>query len=114
MRSKDYRPFLEDIRRSCERVMHYTDGLTEEQFLADEKTCDATLRHLIVIGEAVKQIPEEVREQHPAVEWKQIARFRDHVIHRDFSINNDIIWDVVANKVPELLVALASEEPAET
>lgn len=113
-RSKDYRPFLDDIRRSCERVMHYTDGLTEEQFLADEKTYDATLRHLIVIGEAVKQIPEEVREQHPAVEWKQIARFRDHVIHRDFSINNDIIWDVVANKVPELLVALASEESAET
>lgn len=68
MRSKDYRPFLDDIRRSCERVMHYTDGLTEEQFLADEKTYDATPRHLIVIGEAVKQIPEEVREQHPAVE----------------------------------------------
>ena len=35
-------------------------------------------------------------------------------MERDFSINNDIIWDVVASKVPELLVALASEESAET
>ena len=83
------------------------------QFLADEKTYDATLRHLIIIGEAVKQIPEEVRGQYPAVEWKQIARFRDHVIHRYFSANDDIIWDVVVNKVPQLLTALAADEQAD-
>ena len=42
------------------------------------------------------------------MEWKQIARFRDHVIHRYFSVNNDIIWDVVANKVTQLLAALTT------
>jgi len=109
MRSKDYRLFIDDIRKSCERVLRYTSGLTEEQFLADEKTYDATLRHLIIIGEAVKQIPEEVRGQYPAVEWKQIARFRDHVIHRYFSVNDDIIWDVVTSKVPQLLAALQTD-----
>lgn len=111
VRFRDYRPFLDDIRRSCERVIRYTGGFTEEQFLADEKTYDATLRHLIIIGEAVKQIPEEVREQYPAVEWKQIGRFRDHVIHRYFSVNDDIIWDVVSNKVPQLLAALNADAP---
>ena len=61
MRYKDYRLFIDDIRKSCEPVLRYTSGFTEEQFLADEKTYDATLRHLIIIGEVVKQIPEEVR-----------------------------------------------------
>lgn len=106
VRSKDYRPFLEDIRKSCERVIRYTEGLTREQFLDDEKTYDATIRHLIIIGEAVKQIPEKIREEHPAVEWKQIGRFRDHVIHRYFSVDDKIIWDVITDKVPKLLAAL--------
>lgn len=113
MRSKDYRPFLDDIRKSCEPVLRYTSGFTQEQFLADEKTYDATLRHLVIIGEAVKQIPEEARGQYPAVEWKQIGRFRDHVIHRYFSVKDDIIWDVVVNKVPQLLTALAADEQAD-
>lgn len=109
MRPKDYRLFIDDIRKSCEPVLCYTSGFTEEQFLADEKTYDATLRHLIIIGEAVKQIPEEARGQYPAVEWKQIARFRDHVIHRYFSANDDILWDVVTSKVPQLLAALQTD-----
>jgi len=47
------------------------------------------------------------------VEWKQIGRFRDHVIHRYFSVKDDIIWDVVVNKVPQLLTALAADEQAD-
>lgn len=108
MRSKDYRPFLDDIRQSCERVLRYTAGYTEAQFLADEKTYDATLRHLTIIGEAVKQLPEEVREQYPAVEWKQIGRFRDHVVHRYFSVDDDIVWNIVTDKLPQLLAALGA------
>ncbi len=113
VRSKDYRPFLDDIRKSCEPVLRYTSGFTQEQFLADEKTYDATLRHLIIIGEAAKQIPDEVRDRHPEISWQQIGRFRDHVIHRYFSVKDDIIWDVVVNKVPQLLTALAADEQAD-
>lgn len=103
---RDYRPFLADIRRSCQRVVRYTQGLTYEQFLADEKTYDAVLRHFTIIGEAVKQIPDEVRSQHSVIEWRKIGRFRDLVIHHYFAIDNEIVWDVVENKVPELLSQL--------
>ena len=68
MRSRDYRPFIEDIRQSCERVLIYSSGLSKEEFFADEKTHDATVCHLIIIGEAVKQIPDEVRMKYPAIE----------------------------------------------
>ena len=58
--SRDYRPFLEDIRRACEKVIRYTAGFTFEQLVADERTMDAALRNLTIIGEAVKQIPQDV------------------------------------------------------
>jgi uncharacterized protein with HEPN domain len=58
------------------------------------------LRNLEVIGEAVKQLPAEVRAAHPDVEWQKIAGLRDILIHAYFGI--DIVWDVVSNKLPEL------------
>jgi uncharacterized protein with HEPN domain len=80
-------------------VIRYTDGFTFEQFVADEKTLDAVLRNLAIIGEAVKH---------------KIARFRDVVIHRYFSVDEQIVWDIVANEVPALLEQLGKmpEPPA--
>jgi uncharacterized protein with HEPN domain len=101
--SRDFRPFLDDIRRSCEKVLRYTAGMTFEEFVADEKTFDAVLRNLAIIGEAVKQVPQDFRDQHPDLEWRKIARFRDIVIHHYFAVDEQIVWDVVRNKVPELL-----------
>lgn len=68
------------------------------------------LRHFAIIGEAVKQIPEDVRGQYPAIEWSKIARFRDIVIHHYFAIDNQIVWGIVITKVPELLTQLSGSE----
>jgi uncharacterized protein with HEPN domain len=111
--SRDFRPFLDDIHRACEKVVRYTAGQTFEQFVADEKTFDAVLRNLAIIGEAVKQIPQEFRDQYPAVEWRKIARFRDLVIHHYFAVDEQIVWDIVQNKVPELLDQLLKMPPPE-
>jgi uncharacterized protein with HEPN domain len=104
--SRDFRPFLDDIRRACEKVIRYTAGMDQVQFVTGEKTFDAVLRNLAIIGEAVKQIPQDFRDDHPHVEWQKIARFRDFVIHHYFAIDEQIIWDIVRNKVPQLLLAL--------
>ena len=106
MRSRNYTLFLDDIRHSCEKVIVYTSGMTKDIFLAEEKTYDAVLRHLTIIGEAVKQIPLEVRELHPTVEWTQIGRFRDVVVHHYFGLKEEVIWEIVEIKVPSLLAAL--------
>lgn len=108
--SRNYLPFLTDIRLSCRRVARYTEGFDFAQFLADEKTYDAVLRHLAIIGEAVKQLPDDVRARYPAVEWRKIARFRDLVIHHYFAIDNQIVWDIVTHKVPELAAALGEND----
>jgi uncharacterized protein with HEPN domain len=77
-------------------------SLDEEKFLNDEVAKRAFVRSLEVIGEAVKQIPEEIRSRHPEIKWKLIARMRDKLIHEYFGVDYDIVWDAVTNKVPDL------------
>lgn len=99
--------FLADIERGCAKVILWTSGITREQLIADEMRYDAVMRNLRIIGEAVKQPPADLRERHPTVPWRRIAGFRDVVTHAYFGIDDDIVWDVIRNKTPELLQHVA-------
>jgi uncharacterized protein with HEPN domain len=101
--SRSLQLYLEDICTSCVKVQRYTLNMTLEDFVADERTYDAVVRNLQIIGEAVKQIPPEIRDRYPAVEWRKIAGLRDILAHAYFSLENETLWDIVQNKVPELL-----------
>ena len=77
-----------------------------EDFVADVRTYDATLRNLELIGEAATHIPEDIRAAHPEIPWKAIIGARNHLIHGYSGIDNDLIWTMVEDAVPELLPAL--------
>jgi uncharacterized protein with HEPN domain len=99
---RDSRVYLEDILEATRKITAYTSSLSKAAFLEDEKTIDAVVRNLEVIGEAVKKLPEDLRAQHSAVEWKKIAGLRDILIHEYFGLDAEIVWDIVRNKVPAL------------
>jgi uncharacterized protein with HEPN domain len=82
--SRELRLYLADIQVACEKVLRYTNGMEFEQFLADDRTFDAVLRNLQIIGEAVKNIPDDVRERNPEIEWRKIAGLRDVLAHTYF------------------------------
>ena len=69
----------------------------------DQKTVDAVVRNLEIVGEAVKKVPESIRLQNPDVDWKKIGGLRDILIHEYFGIDHDIIWDIIQNKLPALM-----------
>jgi uncharacterized protein with HEPN domain len=91
--------YLEDIIAAIRKIRSYTSSLNFEEFCVDERTIDAVIRNLIVIGEAVKNIPEETRQMEPEIEWRKIAGLRDFAAHAYFNVSNQIVWDVVQNKL---------------
>jgi uncharacterized protein with HEPN domain len=82
--------------------MDQTQGLEKEAFLRDETLKRAFVRSLEIIGEAVKQLPDEIKQWHSHLEWRAMAGMRDRLIHGYFGVDYDIVWDVVTNKIPEL------------
>jgi uncharacterized protein with HEPN domain len=103
---RDYKVYVEDMREAGEKIRRYAEGLSFESFASDEKTVDAIVRNLEILGEAAKQVPDHVRIVHPHVDWYRISGLRDILIHQYFGIDLPIVWDVVENKLPTLLLEL--------
>lgn len=111
---KDDRVYLEHIRDALSDVSTYTN-VGREAFFHDRMRQDATLRKLQVIGQAVKNLSEDIKSRHPQIPWKQIAGMRDKVIHDYFGVNLEIVWAVIDKDLPELEIAvdaLLSPPPA--
>ena len=104
--SRDPLLFLEDIEKSCEKVVRYTEGRSKDQVFEDDIRAEAVLLNLHVIGEAVKKLPGDLRERYPDVAWREIAGLRDVIAHTYFALDSDILWDAVERDVPALLDAV--------
>jgi uncharacterized protein with HEPN domain len=96
--SRDVRLYLEDIERACDKIERFTTGMTLESFVADERTYDAVLRNLEVLGEAAKRVPDALRAEMPEVPWRAIAGFRDFVAHVYFALDDAIVWGAVQDE----------------
>ncbi|HUT28670.1 MAG TPA: DUF86 domain-containing protein [Sedimentisphaerales bacterium] len=100
--SRDEIMHLQDIAESCRKILRFTEGLARSDLMGDEKTYDAVVRNLEIIGEAAKHVSEPVRKQLSEIDWRKAAGLRDMLAHAYFGIDDEILWDVVQDKVPQL------------
>jgi len=98
---------LQDIIESAEKVEIYTRSLTYDDFIADSKTIDAVIRNIEIIGEASIRLPDELKDKTSEIDWFKIRGLRNRIVHGYFGINYKVIWDIVVDYVPELIIQIS-------
>ncbi len=92
---------LRDIQEATTRIMKYTNQ-GRQVFDQDELVQTWVIYHLEIIGEAARAIPQDFKDHHPEIPWRQISGMRNILIHAYFGINRDRVWSVVENDLPNL------------
>jgi uncharacterized protein with HEPN domain len=106
MSPRDWRLYAEDIAQSCKRIRRYVAGMTYDAFVADERTWDAVMRNLEIIGEAAKNLPDDVVVHAPDVDWRKVRGMRDVLAHGYFSLDPKVVWNTATTKIDEVEAAV--------
>jgi uncharacterized protein with HEPN domain len=104
--ARDWRLYAEDIIEACGKVRRFIDGMTYEAFAADERTQDAVMRNLEIVGEAAKNIPDHVVAGAPEIEWRNIRGMRDILAHGYFGTSLPIVWATATTRMNQLEAAV--------
>ena len=100
--SRNIALYLKDILQNMRDAEEFIQGFSYDQFASDKKTLNAVMRSIEVIGEAAKQVPDEIRLNYSSVPWKEMAGMRDKLIHFYFGVDREAVWLVVKERIPGL------------
>ena len=101
--NRDVTIYLKDILNYMDRAVQYLNEYELNDFISDNKTCDAVIRCIEVIGEATKKIPDELRATNPEIPWRDMAGMRDKVIHSYFTVDYKMVWLTVREDIPRMM-----------
>lgn len=98
--------YVRDMIGFSEKCLAYVAGMDQHHFVTSGITYDATLRNLELIGEAATHIPDDIRAAYPEIPWRQIIATRNQLIHAYLGIDDDTIWSILRDDIPDLLSRL--------
>ncbi|MBV5294042.1 MAG: DUF86 domain-containing protein, partial [Curvibacter lanceolatus] len=104
--NREWRFYLDDMIGFCQKVISFTVGLDQTQFVKNDMCFDATIRNIELIGEAATHIPESVRAASPDIPWRMVIATRNQMIHGYLGIDNDTLWSIIQTDIPMLLTSL--------
>lgn len=99
---KAYKPYLIHILQEIDYLVTSSAGMTLQDFCEDETRKRAFIRSLEIMGEAVKNVPDSIKQEYPEIPWRKIAAMRDKLIHFYFGVDYNLVWSVVQNELPLL------------
>lgn len=109
---REWRFYLDDMIGFAEKVLSYTNDFDQAHFTASGLNYDATIRNLELIGEAATHVPDGIRAANPQVPWRLVIATRNRLIHGYLGIDDDMLWSIIRDDIPALLVALKSVSQA--
>lgn len=99
---RSWRFRIEDIIDAINKIERYTSGLDYEKWLNDEKTIDAVIRNIEIIGEAASHLPPEIQNEFKEIPWRMMKGIRNVLAHEYFGVDLDIIWKTIKDDLPKL------------
>ena len=99
---RDYKSFLKDIDENVKKIKKFTKNVEFDEFKNNEEKIYAVTKAFEIIGEASKNIPEEIREKYKDVEWKKIIRHRDFLSHYYWGVELNEEWKIVKDDLDKL------------
>ena len=93
---------LNDICQAIDRIEQYIKNLSFDAFSDDQKSVDAVVRNLEIIGEAANRLPDEFKEKYSEIEWYKVVGLRHRIVHEYFGIDLEIIWQILQKDLLEL------------
>lgn len=100
MSKREVKLYLEDIKSSIRKIEEYIKNLTFDEFVGNDMVIDAVVRNLSVIGEAAKNIPEELKIKYSDIPWEEISGMRNKIIHEYFGVDEEILWKTIKEDLP--------------
>ena len=106
MSSRPAKVLVEDILEAMEKIARYITDIDRDAFLKDERTADAVVRNLEIVGEAASRLPDNFKLQHENIPWRKIVGLRNRIVHEYFGVDLDIIWSILQNELPVFRASL--------
>jgi len=91
--------FLQHIQAELAYILRYSDGISYEEFLNHPLLSKAFIRSFEVIGEACKNISDQLHNENPEFDWRGFAGMRDKLIHHYWGIDYQLMWDAIQQEV---------------
>lgn len=101
---------FEDIIEALDRIFCYVKDLDYDGWIKDQKTIDAVIRNLEIIGEAAANVPREIQDLYADIPWYQMKGMRNILIHEYFGVDNDVLWNTIKKDLPVLKEKLQAVE----
>ena len=101
-----YDDYLRDMLENAEKALSFVDGMDYDDFETDDKAVYAVIRAFEIIGEAARQIPENIQNVNPEIPWREITGMRNKLTHEYFGVNTKVVWRTVHEDLPVMIPLL--------